>query len=291
MIREVTYQQLTREQRANLHRRVAEASKREYGDDLRPHFGALAHHWSRAEVPASTIRYSDSPRRRRWPRARSKKPNACWAAASSWRGRRRARSSRRRIRWHRQVADARHGMGQLEPRSAAAHQALRLAGLQRRASSVGLVAQAAARALRNRRVCGRMAAAAGSVDAGRADAGRGARVPPQRRGLLLQQRHARHDLRQRERCRLRMQRLPAVGRAGGRVHRARRHFECRRAAADRREHPAARDRHGGGRRRPGRAGLRAHDQLPLLRRAAATGRRRRRARSAARTFASRWTTA
>ena len=59
LIREVTYQQLTREQRRDLHRRVAETLEREHEADLRPHFAALAHHWSHAEAPDATIRYSD----------------------------------------------------------------------------------------------------------------------------------------------------------------------------------------------------------------------------------------
>jgi tetratricopeptide (TPR) repeat protein len=53
-----------------------------------------------------------------------------------------------RIRWYRQVADARHGMGQLEPRSAAAHQVLRTAGLRRPHSAAALLAQAAFRLCR-----------------------------------------------------------------------------------------------------------------------------------------------
>ena len=43
------------------------------------------------------------------------------------------------------MADARHGMGQLEARCAAAHQALRLAGLTRPHSHAALAAQAAVR--------------------------------------------------------------------------------------------------------------------------------------------------
>ena len=59
LIREVTYQQLTREQRRDLHRRVAETLEREHEADLRPHFATLAHHWSHAEAPDATMRYSD----------------------------------------------------------------------------------------------------------------------------------------------------------------------------------------------------------------------------------------
>jgi hypothetical protein len=144
MIREVTYQQLTREQRSNLHRRVAETLEHEFGDDLRSQFGALAHHWSRAEVPASTIKYSDLA------------ASQALAAGAFEEAERLLGSCielaagvdvpvGEKIRWYRQVADARHGMGQLESRSAAAHQVLRLAGFERPHHSLGLVLQAAGR--------------------------------------------------------------------------------------------------------------------------------------------------
>jgi AAA ATPase domain len=149
IIREVTYQQLTREQRSILHRRVAEALEREYGDDLRSYFGALAHHWSRAEVPASTIKYADLAASQALAAGAFEEAErllgSCIELASSSDI---SIDVGRRIRWHRQMADARHGMGQLEPRSAAAHQVLRLAGLQRAHHSVGLVAQAGARLCR-----------------------------------------------------------------------------------------------------------------------------------------------
>ena len=68
------------------------------------------------------------------------------------------------------------------------------------------------------------------------DPGRGAGLSSQRRGLLLQQRPARDDARQRQRGRVRLV-APAVGGAGGRVDRARRHPEHRRPAPHRRAHP------------------------------------------------------
>ena len=59
LIREVTYQQLTREQRRDLHRRAAETLQNRSAADLRPHFAVLAHHWSLAEEPNATLQYSD----------------------------------------------------------------------------------------------------------------------------------------------------------------------------------------------------------------------------------------
>jgi energy-coupling factor transporter ATP-binding protein EcfA2 len=149
LIREVTYGQLTGDQRRDLHRRVAETLEHEYDRDLRPHFASLAHHWSHAEVPASTIRYSDL--------AASQALSAgAFEEADRWLSKcievsakdRNNVSDVDRIRWYRQVGDARHGMGQLESRSAAAHQALRLAGRTRPHTPAGLVAQAGVR------VCG-----------------------------------------------------------------------------------------------------------------------------------------
>ena len=146
LIREVTYQQLTREQRRDLHRRVAEALQNRSAADLRPYFATLAHHWSLAEEPNATMRYSDLAA-----------SQALAAGAFDEADRLLGNCSRLaletvapvppadRIRWYRQIADARHGMGQLEARSAAAHQVMREAGIRRPFSRVGLLAQAALR--------------------------------------------------------------------------------------------------------------------------------------------------
>jgi tetratricopeptide (TPR) repeat protein len=143
LIREVTYEQLTREQRRHLHRRAAETIERERRSDLRQDIALLAHHWSHAEVPDFAMEFSD--------RAASQA-----LAAGAFEEADRLLSTciqlakdqgpdvavADRIRWYRQVADARHGMGQLESRSAAAHHALRLAGRSRSHSSMGLLVQA-----------------------------------------------------------------------------------------------------------------------------------------------------
>ncbi len=143
LIREVSYQQLTRDQRRDLHRRVAEAIERDNMADLSPHVAALAHHWSQAEAPEAAIQYSEKA-------ASQALAAGAFGEADRLLGTciRLARESgahveaSEQIRWHRQLADARHGMGQLESRAAAAHQALRIAGLNRPHSTVALLAQA-----------------------------------------------------------------------------------------------------------------------------------------------------
>ena len=149
LIREVTYQQLTREQRRDLHERVAEALERQYAADLRPHFAALAHHWSRAEVPDATLRYSDQAASQALAAGAFEEAERLLSDCTRLVRETAARISiADRIRWYRQIADARHGMGQLEPRSAAAHQVLREAGLTRPHAVVARMAQAAMRVCR-----------------------------------------------------------------------------------------------------------------------------------------------
>jgi hypothetical protein len=147
LIREVTYGQLTHEQRRTLHRRVAETIEAQHRGDLRPFFAALAHHWTQAEVPEPTIHYADLAAAQALAAGAFEEAErflrTCIQLASDHEQVLSVRDGER-IRWHRQVADARHGMGQLESRSAAAHQALRLARRSRAHTSIGLFAQAAA---------------------------------------------------------------------------------------------------------------------------------------------------
>ncbi len=150
LIREVTYQQLTRDQRRDLHRRVAEAIELHDGGDLTSDGALLAHHWTLAEVTVETMRYSDIAA-----------TQALTAGAFAEADRLLSeciRLSKRdahniatadQIRWHRQVADARHGTGHVESRSAAAHQALRLAGLPRAHDPFWLALQTCYRTLRS----------------------------------------------------------------------------------------------------------------------------------------------
>ena len=146
MIREVTYGQLTQDQRRDLHRRVAVAIEQAYQGDVRPHVAALAHHWLHAGVPSATIRYADEAAAQALAAGAFEEAErllgSCIQLAV---GLDQEVKVVDRIRWHREVADARHGMGQLESRRAAAHQALRLAGVPRSHTSLGLIAQAAGR--------------------------------------------------------------------------------------------------------------------------------------------------
>lgn len=149
LIREVAYQQLTRDQRRTLHRRVAETIEQVHEGDLRPYFAALAHHWSQGDAPEATIQYSDRAASQALAAgAFDEAERLLGTCARVAKDAAVAVDAVTRIRWQRQLADARHGMGQLEPRSAAAHQVLRLAGLRRSHSPAALLAQAALRVCR-----------------------------------------------------------------------------------------------------------------------------------------------
>jgi AAA ATPase domain len=146
LIREVTYGQLTREQRRNLHRRVAETIECENQQDLRFLFASLTHHWSHAEVPERTIPYADQAAAQALAAGAFEEADRLLSMCIQLaRDDQPGVATADKIRWYRQVADARHGLGQLESRSAAAHQALRLAGRPRPHSSLALMVQASAR--------------------------------------------------------------------------------------------------------------------------------------------------
>jgi hypothetical protein len=132
LIREVTYRQLTREQRRDLHRRCAERIEARNRSDLTPHVAALAHHWANAEVAAFTIRYTEQ--------AGSQALSAgAFAEAERLLGSCLEHAERGTqpiesadlLRWYRQLADARRGMGYLARRKEAAHLALAVAGISR----------------------------------------------------------------------------------------------------------------------------------------------------------------
>jgi class 3 adenylate cyclase len=145
LIREVAYEQLTRAQRSGLHRRVAEVLERTHVEDLPRHFGTLAHHWSRAEVPAPTIKYSDLAAAQALTAGAFQDAerllDTCVTLGATTDG----FTTADQIRWYRGLADARHGLGRLEPRISAAHRALDLGGCHRPGHASQLVAQAGAR--------------------------------------------------------------------------------------------------------------------------------------------------
>ncbi len=144
LIREVTYEQLTSDQRRSLHRRAAAAIERASMGDPRQDFALLARHWQQANVPAAAIDYSDRAASQALAAGAFDAADRLLGVCAQLAGEHGVQVELAdRIRWYRQIADARNGMGQLESRSAAAHQALRLAGRPRSGSPLGRVRQAA----------------------------------------------------------------------------------------------------------------------------------------------------
>lgn len=139
IIREVAYEQLTLEQRRELHGRAAAAIEQRFADDVRPHAAALAHHALRAGVPRAIVKYSDVAAAQALAAGAFEVADGLLAACIAHADASSEVTLADRIRWHRQLADARHGQGQLELRSDAAHQALRLAGRPRARTRVGMV--------------------------------------------------------------------------------------------------------------------------------------------------------
>ncbi len=148
LIREATYAQLTLAQRQKLHRSAAEALESRHAEDLAPHFAVLAHHWSKAEESTKTVRYAD-------PAASQALASGAYLEAERLlqtcieiaedSG---ATQRQDGVRWFRQLADARRGLGQLETRANAARQALSLAGQARPRTYAGLLLRAAFRGMR-----------------------------------------------------------------------------------------------------------------------------------------------
>jgi class 3 adenylate cyclase/tetratricopeptide (TPR) repeat protein len=141
LIREVTYAQLTQEQRRDLHGRCARRIEAVCSDDLQPQAAALGHHWFHAEMPEPAIRYSDQAASQALGAGAFEEAERLLQRCLSLADTVHAKVDDR-VRWYRQLADARHGMGYLESRQAAAHLALRTAGIERSHSSVRLAAQA-----------------------------------------------------------------------------------------------------------------------------------------------------
>jgi CheY-like chemotaxis protein/class 3 adenylate cyclase len=57
VLHETVYNSMLFAQRRHLHRQVAEWYERTFGEDLSPHYAALAHHWRQAEEPAKAVDY------------------------------------------------------------------------------------------------------------------------------------------------------------------------------------------------------------------------------------------
>ena len=288
LIREVTYQQLTRDQRLDLHRRVAETIERNNQADLLPHFASLAHHWSEAGSTDATMRYSDRAASQALAAGAFEEADRLLGTCIRLNRETGARvDAAEQIRWYRQVADARHGMGQLEPRSAAAHQALRIAGLTRPHSTVALVAQAGIRLFRmniRQALPGKAAADAGTI----LDVARAFRHSAEvcyfnndMLGMMCDSLSA---------VAYASSAAPLRG-TGRSVNRTGWHPEHRRPAARRRADSQSRYRDGRGGGRSVGSGLCSHDQLSVLCRPRRLAVRRTQRPTAARNCASRWTIA
>jgi class 3 adenylate cyclase len=153
IIRRVAYDQLTSNQREELHRNSARAIEDVYRTQLEPQFAILVHHWSMARVPVATVKYADLA-------ASQALGSGAYAEADrllqtclnlTERSGHVPANTERLVRWHRQLADVHQGLGQVETRGIEARQALALAGRPRPGMRAGVVAQAVTRAARSYR--------------------------------------------------------------------------------------------------------------------------------------------
>lgn len=145
MIREVTYKQLTSRQRIDLHRRAAETLESIYSEDLSSRYAILAHHWSSADVPGSTVRYADLAASQAigfgaYAEAESLIRNCLDLSENR---KRVSANAKQRVRWHKQLAEVAYGLGRVEERGIEARRALAIAGRHRPHSHVSLLARAA----------------------------------------------------------------------------------------------------------------------------------------------------
>jgi hypothetical protein len=143
VVRDVIYRKLAGDQRAALHRRVAEAMERTYADDLRPYFATLAHHWNHANAAAKTIDYADQAATQALAAGafdEARELLALCIRKSTETGD--AVAPALSVRLHCQLADALQGLGRLEERRDAAHEALRRAGRHRAHGKTWLALQA-----------------------------------------------------------------------------------------------------------------------------------------------------
>jgi class 3 adenylate cyclase/tetratricopeptide (TPR) repeat protein len=151
IIRRVAYDQLTSSQREKLHADAARAIESVHGNRLELQFAILAHHWSMARVPIATIKYADLA-------AKQALESAAYAEADrllqtclelSERSGVAQINTETLVRWHRELADAYQGLGQVEKRGIEARRALALAGRPRPSRLAGVVAHGVLRAARS----------------------------------------------------------------------------------------------------------------------------------------------
>ncbi len=190
LIREAAYTQLTPSQTRAVHRSAADGIEVLHAGHLPPHYAALAHHWSKADVPVSTVRYAELA-------ASQALASGAYLEADrllrvclelTERTHRVPCETPRLIHWHVALAEAGEGLGRVEERGIEAREALALAGRpqprrpvepRRYPCGKGLCARHAPPGVHQRpHACGRL----------------GARPSPQRGGLFLRQRPGRHDV-------------------------------------------------------------------------------------------------
>lgn len=150
LIREVTYDQLTSDQREFLHTSAARAIEQVHLDHLEPKFATLAYHWQCTGDAVATVKYADLA-------ASQAYKSGAYPEAAKWlqtcldlpaRERTLNTVPKDRIRWSRKLADAHQGMGRPETRGSAAREALAISGRIRPHSSLGISVNIVMRSLK-----------------------------------------------------------------------------------------------------------------------------------------------
>ena len=150
LIRAATYKQLKHEKRSELHRNTAEAIEKLEADDLEPHHVALARHWCDAENHVAAVKYADLA-------ASHALASGAYLEATrllemcidlELRDSALQVSKNDRVRWYKQLADAHHGLGELEARASDARRALAVSGRARPQTAFGLLGKSLVRAVR-----------------------------------------------------------------------------------------------------------------------------------------------
>ncbi|MBN1890204.1 MAG: AAA family ATPase [Thermoflexales bacterium] len=141
---EVAYNLMLFSQRQQLHRAVAEWYERTYADDLSSSYPLLAHHWSKAQVPAKAIAYLEKAGEQALHSYANREAVNFFSQALELVGPQLADQSagalsEQRARWERQLGEAYLGLGQLRESRQHLEQALMLLGQAAPSSRQGLV--------------------------------------------------------------------------------------------------------------------------------------------------------
>ena len=149
LIREVVYNLLPYIHRRALHRSVATSLEMIHTHNLSLQYDVLAHHWAMAGVPEPTVKYADlAAYRALRTGAYSEAESLLERCVRLVEEQKQVPAERiQLVRWHRQLGDARHGLGNQEGRAQEARRALALGGRRRPDSTAGLVTQSVWRLL------------------------------------------------------------------------------------------------------------------------------------------------